>query len=118
MWGVIVKAAGGIFGSWVDLKKAKNEATAERAKYLATQETDWDMEAMRNAKTSWKDEFITIIWFAPLIMAWSDPDKAQDWVDFVGQLPVWYQTGMIGILCASFGLRWLFKNKALKMGKK
>lgn len=111
MWTAITQAIGGIFSGWVDLKKAKYKSEEARFMAQAKAEADWDQEALRQAQHSWKDELITIVIYAPLIVAWFRPDLAQDWVDFVSQLPSWYQILMAGILCASFGLRWFFKNK-------
>lgn len=111
MWGAIANAAGSIFGGWIDLKKAKYTAEAKRYEMQAQAEADWDQEALRQAQYSWKDELITLIIFAPLVVAWFDSAKAMAWVDFVSSMPVWYQIIMAGIVAASFGLRWLFKNK-------
>ena len=111
MWVAIAKAAGSIFGGWVDLKTAKYTAEAKRFEMQAQAEADWDQEALRQAQYSWKDELITLIIFAPLVVAWFDSKKAMAWVDFVSEMPVWYQIIMSGIVAASFGLRWLFKNK-------
>ncbi len=111
MWATIVQAVGGIFGSWVDLKKSKYGAETARYQAQAKIEGDWDQEALRQSQYSWKDELITLVIFAPLIVAWFDEVKAMAWVKFVSELPVWYQVIMTGIVAASFGLRWLFKNK-------
>ena len=118
MWKAVTGAIGGIFTGWVDLKKAKYKS--EENRYLAAQkaESDWDLEAMRQSQYSWKDELITIIWFAPLVVAWFDPDRAMAWVSFVTKLPFWYQIGMFGIMAASFGLRWYFKQQGFKVATK
>jgi len=118
MWALLAKSVGGIFTSWVDLKKSKNEAEAAYNRQALTGEQDWDLEAQKQAKYSWKDEFITVIWFTPLIVAWWEPEKAMAWINFVSALPYWYQIGMFGIIASSFGLRWYFKQQAFKVGKK
>ena len=111
MWGAIASAEGGIFTGWVDLKKAKYKSQEARFMAQAKAEADWDQEALREAQYSWKDELITIIIFAPMVVAWFDEVKAMAWVKFVSEMPVWYQVIMTGIVAASLGLRWLFKNK-------
>lgn len=115
MWTAITSAIGGIFGGWVDLKKAKYKA--EENRYLATQkaEADYDLEAMRQAQHSWKDELITMVWYSPLLVGWFDEEKAMAWVKFVTDLPVWWQFGAFGIMAASFGLRWYFKQQNFKV---
>lgn len=117
MWKTLVGAVGKIFGSWVDLKISKNESEAARFQQSAKIEGDWDLEAQRQSQYSWKDEMITIVWFSPLVMAWWDQDRAMAWVGFVDQLPLWYQFGMFGIMAASFGLRWYFKQQNFKVMK-
>ena len=111
MWTAITSAIGGIFSGWVDLKKAKYKSEEARFLAQAQAEADWDQEALRQAQYSWKDELITLIIFAPLIVGWFNPELAKEWVAFVTNMPLWYQLIMTGIVAASFGLRWLFKNK-------
>ena len=111
MWKLIAQSIGSIFSGWVDLKKSKYVADAKRYEMQSKAEADWDQEALRQAQYSWKDELITLVIYAPLVVAWFSKEKAMAWVEFVGELPVWYQIIMGGIVAASFGLRWLFKNK-------
>jgi len=118
MWSVIFGGVKTLFTGWIDLKKSKNEAEASYHRQALTGEQDWDLEAQKQARYSWKDEFITVIWFAPLIMAWWDPVRAREWIDFVTGLPYWYQIGMFGIIASSFGLRWYFKSQSFKISKK
>ena len=101
-----------LFGSWVDLKKSKNEAQAAIAMKTAQAETDYDTEAQRQMQYSWKDEFITVVMFSPLVVAWFDKDRALSWVDFVSSLPHAYWYMLAGITFATFGLRWYAKKSS------
>ena len=103
--------------SWFDTKKAKHEAEIAFQHQLAKNEATWDLIALRMSQFSIKDELITIIWFAPLVVAWFEPEAAMDWVTFVSELPLFYQIAMFGIIAASFGLRWFFKEQGLKITK-
>lgn len=116
IYSTVITALTSLFTSWIDSKKAKHEAEAEFQKNLAEQEATWDIIALRQSQYSWKDELITIIWFAPLVIAWFEPEAAMSWVVFVGGMPLWYQIGMFGIIAASFGLRWFFKHQNFKIG--
>jgi len=125
MWKILFKGVASVFQSWIDLKKSKNEAEAARNMRLAQTEADWDLEAMRASKYSFKDEFIMAIWYSPLYMgwiAWEDAERVfvtpQEWIDFVEQLPYWCQFGAFGIMAASFGLRWYFRDQQFKLGDK
>lgn len=115
MWTTIVGGLVSLVKTWFETKKAKQESEAEYHRNALKGEQDWDLEAMRQARYSLKDEFITFIWFTPLVVAWFNPEEADKWVQFVSALPLWYQMGIFGILAASFGLRWFFKQQAFKL---
>ena len=117
MWAIVTKGLFDLIGSWFETKQAKQKAEVAMHMQLANQEADWDLVAQRQAQYSWKDELITLVWFSPLVIAWFDPDRALAWVEFVGKLPYWYQFGMFGIMSATFGLRWYFKQQAFKVRK-
>lgn len=121
MWPLIIEGFTTIFGGWVKTKVAKQEAEAQRALAIVNREFDYDIMAMEAAKTSWKDELITIIWFSPLYIGWFDWSgegvaliPAIEWVTFVDLLPYWWWVGAFGIIASSFGLRWYFKNVDIK----
>lgn len=117
MWGLVFTGIKEVVQGWFKTKQAKQEAEAAYHMSLAKGEQDWDLEAQKAARYSWKDEFITVIWFSPLIMAWWDTERAMTWINFVTGLPYWYQFGMFGIIAASFGLRWYFKGQSFKLKK-
>jgi hypothetical protein len=122
MVGLILTAATSLFNGWVDVKKAKQTAEANKALRVIEGEFDYDMMAMEAAKTSWKDEMLMMIWFSPLVIGWYEKDtggliSAAEWVEFVGKLPYWWQVGAFGIMAASFGLRWFFKQQNFKVTK-
>jgi hypothetical protein len=113
----IIGAVSSIFTTWVGAKTKRMEAEASAAVARSQQAADWDTEAMRQMQYSWKDELITIIWFSPMVVAWFYPEKAGEWLKFVGGMPYWYQVVMFGIVAATFGLRWYFKQQGFKIAK-
>lgn len=122
MWSIITGGVVEIVKGWFAVKKSKQEAEAAYNLKSIQGEIDWDIEAMKASRYSWKDELITIIWFSPLIIGWYDTEKselrdAESWVQFVGDLPYWWQFGAFGIIAASFGLRWFMKQQNFKIGK-
>tara|TARA_R110000850_G_scaffold53075_1_gene127660 strand:+ start:414 stop:782 length:369 start_codon:yes stop_codon:yes gene_type:complete len=122
MVGLILTGITSLFSGWIEVKKAKQTAEANKALRVIDGEFDYDMMAMEAAKTSWKDEMIMMIWYSPLVMGWYDNEtgnllSATDWVEFVGKLPYWWQVGAFGIMAASFGLRWFFKQQNFKVTK-
>lgn len=103
-----------IFGGVTDHFEGKRKLKAARLETelaielkRATADIDWDTQAMQNAQTSWKDEYLLIIFSPPLVMSFI-PGLAP----YVGEgfavlsnTPDWYR-GAIGIMvAASFGMR-------------
>lgn len=99
------------------LKIAKLNAEAKRFELQQAATTNWDIEAMRQSQFSWKDEYLLVILTLPFIGAFIP--KVQDYVakgfGYIDAMPIWYQTAFVGIIAASFGLRWLFQGKVNKM---
>ena len=127
MWGAIISGITGAFTSWNDgrkkIKEAKIKADiakwqAKEARYLyeAKVEGDWDKEALKQSQYSWKDEFITVLWFIPLIMLFVPYTQEYAIKGFkaLEEVPYGYWLVVFGIVAASFGLRWLFSNKTEK----
>ena len=56
MIGQIIGSLGGLATAWVDGKTAVQKANAEIKLKQATGEIDWELEAIRSAQNSWKDE--------------------------------------------------------------
>lgn len=117
MWLSIFSGLKTLCSLWLKQKQAKAEAEIAFRMKLAQAEADWDVIAQQQAQYSWKDELITIVWFSPLVMAWFEPERASAWVTWVAELPYFYQFGMFGIMAASFGLRWYFKQQSFKVSK-
>lgn len=113
----------------LEIEKIKAEASVEVARSLAQTEAEYDNLAQRQMQFSWKDEYLTIVFTAPFIVSFAAPFiQVSSGVDLapaiaeawrqVALAPPWYQATVIGIISATFGLRWLFKNMALKKVEK
>lgn len=118
MWSSIILGLKELGSLWLKSHSAKVDADIALRRKRAESEVDWDTAAQLQAQYSWKDELITIIWFSPLVVAWFYPERARKWVDWVADLPHFYQIGMFGIIAASFGLRWFFKQQGASFLKK
>ena len=101
------------------LSLAKINAETKRVNKVIEATTNWDMEAMRQSQFSWKDEALMIILFAPFILAFVPffQTYIKNGFAIIKDLPLWYQLSLVGIIAASFGLRWLFQGKVNKMVK-
>lgn len=85
--------------------KAKAEATIMEKK--ATGEIDWDLEAIKGSQSSWKDEWLVILFSVPLVLAFI-PGMEGIVANGFAQLesmPKWYQYSLGVIVAASFGVR-------------
>ena len=85
--------------------KAKAEATIMERK--ATGELEWDLEMARGSQSSWKDEWLVILFSIPLILAFIPGMEEVDANGFqqLEQMPEWYQYSLGVIVAASFGVR-------------
>jgi hypothetical protein len=112
-------------GTWLDGKveekkaqsatkvaKAQAEAIVMQKKATvmqkkATGEIDWDLEMAKGSQSSWKDEWLTILFSIPLILAFI-PGMEEVVANGFAQLdamPEWYQYSLGVIVAASFGVR-------------
>ena len=106
--GQIFGAVGGLATTYLDGKVAVQKANAEIKVKQATGEIDWDIEAIKATQNSWKDEWITLLFSIPLILAFCG-----DWGNQIVQagfasletMPTWYQYSLGGIVSASIGMR-------------
>ncbi len=89
---MIVNAAAGLIGQVIGLFGSKGRATQEQLKAR--------VESMGR---SWTDEFITIVWFSPLVAAWVSPEAAAAWIEAVTSDVEYF--AMVGAITAAvFGL--------------
>lgn len=106
----------------IDAKVRIIHAKAAREERESLIERDWDMEALRASKESWKDEAIMVLWFTPFIMLFIPVMQpyAIAGFDALTDVPYGYWLVLFGIVAQAFGLRWLFQNrmdKAIKSVK-
>ena len=105
-------------GTWLDGKveksKAETGAKVARAKAeatimekKATGELDWDLEMAKGSQSSWKDEWLTVLFSIPLVMAFIPgmEDVVANGFEQLNSMPEWYQYSLGVIVAASFGVR-------------
>ena len=54
--------------SWLEGRKRKQEARDEREAELIRQAGSWDEIHAQGSATSWKDEWILVLWTIPMVM--------------------------------------------------
>jgi len=87
------------------LERARVEAAIAREQKLAQSEIDWDIEWARQAQSSWKDEFFTIILTAPLIAAAFYPNRIREMFENLEAVPMWWIVAWTVSVSAAFGYR-------------
>jgi hypothetical protein len=113
--GPIAELAGTWLKGSVETSKAKTDAKVAQAKAeaivmqkKATGEIDWDLKMADASASSWKDEWLTLIFSAPLILSfcgdWGRTIVAEGFAA-LSTMPDWYQYTLGVIVAASFGVR-------------
>ena len=119
MLAALIGPISSIASTWLEGKvektKAETGAKVARAKAeavimekKATGEIDWDLAMAEGSKHSWKDEWITLLFSIPLILAfcgdWGNEIVARGFAS-LEVMPQWYQIALGGIVSASIGMR-------------
>ena len=112
--GPVANIVGSFVESRVDNQKgktkvavAKAEAEAEVYKHTALQEGNWDKIMAQGSQQSLKDEWLTILFSIPLILAFIPGAEGivQNGFEQLETMPTWYQYSLGVIVAASFGVR-------------
>lgn len=101
-----------------ELNLKKIDVNIELAKSGMNIEADWDTNAQNSMKTTWKDEWFVGLFSIPLVLAFIPSMQifVLDGFNVLDKTPEWYRWLLIGIVTATFGLRWMFSK--IKIGGK
>ena len=118
MWQSIINPIASVVGSFVESRVekqrgktkvavAKAEAEAEVYKQTSLQEGNWDKIMAEGSRQSLKDEWLTILFSVPLILAFIPGAEGIVESGFrqLEMMPTWYQYSLGVIVAASFGVR-------------
>jgi hypothetical protein len=89
---------------------AQAEAEVARLNKMVDAEIDWDNQAVRQMSTSWKDEYLTLLLSAPMILAFLGPwgrTAVSEGFAAISTAPEWFKVSFLASLAASFGIRTL-----------
>ena len=88
-------------------KVAKAEAEAQIMLARATSEADWEKIMAQGSQSSWKDEWLVILFSVPLILAFIPgmEEVVANGFARLNELPEWYQYTLGVVVAASFGVR-------------
>ena len=108
MIGQIFGSLVGLATSVIDGKTQIKLTEAEIKKKQLTGEIDWDLAAIKGTENSWKDEWITLLFSLPLILAFcGDTGRAvvQEGFTALETMPQWYQVALGAVVSASVGVK-------------
>jgi hypothetical protein len=122
----LVGTVGKLFENWqkkklvtsqgkIDIEKAVVKGKIELDKAIQLGDKNYNVEAQKGMASSIKDEMFVVVWLAILIAAflpWTQPYIKSGFAFLATGTPWWYETSLIGMVVASFGL------KGWKMWKK
>jgi|TARA_R110002153_G_scaffold273710_1_gene445357 hypothetical protein len=103
-----------IVGGIVETKKAKAkqklikiEAETQVIQQQIKGEIDWDVEAIKGSKESWKDEYLTILFSIPLLLCFLPftVEYVERGFEALAMTPDWYKYTLGVIVSASFGIK-------------
>jgi len=75
-------------------------------------DADLDKASVEDMKTSWKDEFILVIFIVPMMMAFHPytANFALKGFEVIEQMPDWYMLLIVGMVITIYGMRGLVKS--------
>ena len=120
----LLGVASDAIGGYMETKKAKAkqklvkiEAETEIVKQQIKGEVDWDLEAIKGSKDSWKDQYLTILFSIPLLLCFLPftVEYVERGFAALAMTPDWYKYTLGVIVSASFGIRGA--DKLMKMRK-
>jgi hypothetical protein len=107
--GPIVSLAAGFLERKAEEKRAMHERKLE----IIKQDSNWENIQAGNSGSSWKDEWLTLLFSVPLVMAFfpSAVPYVIDGFKALEEMPEWYRVYLGVIMAASFGVRQLVNFK-------
>ncbi len=110
----VMGIAGEAVGGYIETKKAKAkqklvkiEAETSLMEKQIKGEIDWDVEAVKGSKESWKDEYLTILFSIPLLLCFIPftVEYVERGFEALALTPDWYKYTLGVIVSASFGIK-------------
>jgi hypothetical protein len=115
LFGPISEIAGTWIKGKVATKAAETEAKVAKAKAQAqimlsqaTSEADWEKVMAEGSRDSWKDEWLTILFSVPLVLAFCGEwgrNVVMEGFTALDAMPDYYRYTLGAIVSASFGIR-------------
>ena len=109
MWQALIAPVTELVSGHLKRKAEEKQAQHERKLEVIKHEANWDNIQATNSGTSWKDEWFTLLFSVPLVMAFV-PEMVpvvSKGFDVLETMPDWYKGFLGAAVAASFGIRTL-----------
>jgi hypothetical protein len=93
-------------------KVARAKAEANIAERQATGEIDYDLTAANQMGSSWRDEFFSLLFALPMVLAFCGEwgrEIVFNGFEALQQMPTWYQVSLGALVASSVGMRGITK---------
>ena len=109
----LITAVGSLASQWLSNKAEKAKATHTKELEVIAQTSNWEALQAKNAGSSWKDEWLTLLFSIPLIMCFipSLVPYVEQGFKALESMPEWYRYYLGVIVAASFGVRQVLNYK-------
>lgn len=107
MWSIILKPLIDLAGGYLQGRKEIQQATIQKEVQVLQNEANWDTVQAEASKSSWKDEWLTLLISIPMIMAFipGTHDIVSEGFKNLESCPDWYQYLIGVVFAASFGIK-------------
>ena len=100
IWSLLIKTVGSTVLSGI-------KHYGERKKVERKAELDWAASAQKASTTSWKDEYLTILFTGIFILHFFPPVQPyliKGWIILNTEVPEWFSWSILVIISGSFGI--------------
>jgi len=107
MWQALVGPLTDLIGGHFKRKSEEKKAVHEAKMVAIQQDANWENIHANNAANSWKDEWFTILFSIPCVLAFfpSMVPIVMQGFEVLNNMPDWYKGFLGAAVAASFGLR-------------
>ena len=120
MWGLVINGVTSLFGNYTkarirkeELKDVQHERRIEVIQQGNAAEASWNLKALENS--GWKDEWLTILFSIPMILAFFPGAVPHVMAGFVAleSMPIWYQSAVALMVASAFGYQKFINNNMM-----
>lgn len=114
LWNILTGGITELVSGWFEVKKQKQQQEAAIIQQKQKGSDDYDLEALRQKKSSWSDEYLMFIhtfpWWGYMIPSEDLTARLDILWSKMNTLPDWWWWCYMGMVISTFGLRFMSKR--------